>query len=175
MSTHTARPLPPARAFLSTACLLAALPAAPALAQTTWTAADGDWSVDANWSAGTPSLTSVFIADPNGDGDDSDAMDFLTATDAEISNGGTIRVTQPGQVVDVLRVGALPTGSGSVVVDAGGELTVNADGVAAQGLYLGDEGPTAAAASRSTAARSTSSAAAARTPTAPTPAAPAAT
>ncbi|MBB6441963.1 PEP-CTERM domain protein [Phycisphaera mikurensis] len=128
----------PASARYSTAVLLAVLPASLASSQTAWTAADGDWSNEANWTAGQPFVFDTTVADPDGDPTTDDGFTFSTAIGATIDNAGTVRVTQAGEVADVVQLGATAGGSGTLIVSTGGELTVNADDVAAQGLYLGD-------------------------------------
>ena len=101
--------------------LTAPFTAPAALGQTAWdNPGTGDWSVDGNWLNGEP------------------AADTL----AEISNGGTAQVTQPGEQAGLLSIGF----TGGTVTDPGtasgrlevlsGDLTINGSGT--QGLYVGD-------------------------------------
>ena len=108
------------------------LPATPAGADITWNVQSGDWSVPSNWNGGLPTSSST----------------------ADVFNGGTVNITQSGEVCSTLSLGGSSTGivnmtagglsvstsacvgySGSgTFTQSGGTNTISS---ATYGLYLG--------------------------------------
>ncbi len=70
----------------------------PSALATNWIAATGDWNNPANWTLGEPTSSAT----------------------GYVNNGGTVQITQPGELCNILEVGSEPNDSGSVELQSGG-------------------------------------------------------